>query len=73
MSLPLPPQVLIPVAVVGAIYLFSYLWTFVSGIYNHFIRPGKNIVKRYGAWAVVTGGQLIPTLSSDSFNSLLSH
>jgi hypothetical protein len=58
MSLPLPPQVVLPVAVIGALYLFSYFWTFTSGIYNHFIRPGKNIVRRYGTWAVVTGGEL---------------
>lgn len=41
--------------IVGAIVIISFLWDFLAGIYNHFIRPGKNIVKTYGQWAVVTG------------------
>mmetsp|Transcript_7412 Transcript_7412/g.12467 ORF Transcript_7412/g.12467 Transcript_7412/m.12467 type:complete len:323 (+) Transcript_7412:59-1027(+) len=42
-------------SVLGALVIFSYLWDFISGCYNHFIRPGKNIVKTFGQWAVVTG------------------
>lgn len=42
-------------SLVGAIVVFSFLWDFICGIYNHFLRPGKNIVKTFGQWAVVTG------------------
>lgn len=41
--------------VVGAAVLLSFIWEFLKGLYNHFLRPGKNIVKTYGKWAVVTG------------------
>lgn len=41
--------------VVGAVVLVYFVWGFVAGIYNHFFRPGKNIVKAFGQWAVVTG------------------
>lgn len=52
----LPPLALLSVAIAGALYLSSFLYVFIIGIYNHFLRSGKNIVKRYGTWAVVTGG-----------------
>jgi 17beta-estradiol 17-dehydrogenase / very-long-chain 3-oxoacyl-CoA reductase len=42
-------------SVVGAVVVFSFVWDFVCGIYNHFLRPSKNIVKTYGQWAIVTG------------------
>lgn len=42
-------------SVVGAVVVFTFLWDFISGLYNHFLRPGKNIVKSFGQWAVVTG------------------
>jgi len=40
---------------IGFAVVLSFLSEFLQGIYNHFIRPGKNIKKRYGSWAVVTG------------------
>ena len=40
---------------VGLFVILSFVWDFVCGLYNHFLRPGKNIVKTYGKWAVVTG------------------
>lgn len=56
MSLPLDPRIIHVVTIIGALYLSTYLYDFLIGIYNHFLRPGKNIVKRYGRWAVITGG-----------------
>mmetsp|Transcript_2204 Transcript_2204/g.2171 ORF Transcript_2204/g.2171 Transcript_2204/m.2171 type:complete len:315 (-) Transcript_2204:116-1060(-) len=41
--------------VVGSLYLLTYVYDLLIGIYNHFIRSGKNIVKRYGTWSVITG------------------
>jgi hypothetical protein len=60
----LPPVLLLSFSVAGALYLSSFLYVFLVGIYNHFLRAGKNILKRYGSWAVVTGGK-------NSFLSLL--
>jgi hypothetical protein len=52
----LPPLLLLSVSIAGALYLSSFIYVFITGFYNHFLRSGKNIVKRYGTWAVVTGG-----------------
>lgn len=40
---------------VGLFVILSFIWDFICGFYNHFLRPGKNIVKTFGEWAVVTG------------------
>jgi 17beta-estradiol 17-dehydrogenase / very-long-chain 3-oxoacyl-CoA reductase len=47
--------VLIPFALIGVVYVLSYLLTFLSGFYARIIRPGKNLKKNYGSWAIVTG------------------
>lgn len=47
---------LIPVCVVlGALCLLQYVHAAVQGIYARLLRPGKNIKRTYGDWAVVTG------------------
>eukprot|EP00456_Euglypha_rotunda_P090319 TRINITY_DN9464_c0_g1_i17.p1 TRINITY_DN9464_c0_g1~~TRINITY_DN9464_c0_g1_i17.p1 ORF type:complete len:294 (+),score=23.62 TRINITY_DN9464_c0_g1_i17:93-974(+) len=37
--------------IIGALLFLRLLY----GIYRHFLRSGKNLVKNYGQWAVVTG------------------
>lgn len=44
------------ISIIGLLYILTYVYDFIIGIYNHFIRQGKNITKRYGKWAVITGG-----------------
>jgi 17beta-estradiol 17-dehydrogenase / very-long-chain 3-oxoacyl-CoA reductase len=48
-------HVRIATSAVGLFVILSFVWNFVSGFYNHFLRPGKNIVKSFGKWAIVTG------------------
>jgi len=40
-----------------AIWIFATLLflRLLYGIYRHFLRSGKNLVKKYGQWAVITG------------------
>lgn len=57
--------------VVGSLYLLTYVYDLLIGIYNHFIRSGKNIVKRYGTWSVITGGKLLLLILSSLISSHL--
>ena len=41
-------------AFIGSLVLLSLLKDLILGVYNFFIRPGKNL-KKFGSWAVVTG------------------
>lgn len=43
-------------AAVGTLYILSFVFDFVHGIFARLIRPGKDVKKIYGTWAVVTGG-----------------
>jgi hypothetical protein len=43
-----------PLAVVGGLYLLSFVGTALLSFYRFFLRPGKNL-KKLGAWGVVTG------------------
>ena len=51
------PKLLTALATLGALHLFNhYLSIPILGVYRHFLRPQKNLNKRYGSeWAVVTG------------------
>lgn len=43
-------------AAIGALYVASYLKVPVHGFYKHFLRPRRNLTRRYGSnWALVTG------------------
>lgn len=42
-------------SVLGLATLLRFLSVFLYGIYARLIRPGKNLKKRYGEWALVTG------------------
>lgn len=42
-------------AAIGLLLALKYAENTLSYIYCHFLRPSKNIKKRYGSWAVVTG------------------
>jgi len=49
------PSWLISLSVfVGLFFLSKALFTVVTFVFTHFIRPGKNL-KKYGSWAIVTG------------------
>jgi len=41
--------------IVGFLILLQLVFTLVNGIYSRLLRPGKNLKKKYGLWAVVTG------------------
>jgi hypothetical protein len=41
----------------GLLVALRWLATAVLGIYARILRPGKNIRKQYGEWAIVTGGK----------------
>ena len=51
----IPQNVLYALVGVGGLVVFSYVLEILTGVFNHFLRPGKNITKRYGSWAIVTG------------------
>jgi 17beta-estradiol 17-dehydrogenase / very-long-chain 3-oxoacyl-CoA reductase len=40
---------------VGFIVLLQIVYTALHGVYARLLRPGKNLKKKYGLWAVVTG------------------
>lgn len=42
-------------AAVGLLIALTYVENVLAYFYCHFIRPAKNIKKKYGQWAVVTG------------------
>ena len=42
-------------AAIGLLIALKYAENTLSYIYCHFLRPSKNIKKRYGSWTVVTG------------------
>lgn len=42
-------------AIVGFYYLFKYIFLVLSAIWTRVLRPSKNLVRSYGAWAIVTG------------------
>ncbi|CAI7812705.1 unnamed protein product [Closterium sp. NIES-53] len=44
----------IGLALIGLLWLFSGLLSFLNGIWILFLRPAKNL-RRYGSWAIVTG------------------
>ena len=54
-NLPIPEHAATALLVIGGLVVLSYVLEILQGIYNHFIRGGKNITKRYGSWAIVTG------------------
>jgi hypothetical protein len=43
-------------AIAGLIWFLGHALVAVQGIYARILRPGKNIKKTFGEWAVVTGG-----------------
>ena len=52
------PAITIPLygcAAVGAVVALLYFENVLSFFYCHFIRPCKNIKKKFGSWTVVTG------------------
>jgi 17beta-estradiol 17-dehydrogenase / very-long-chain 3-oxoacyl-CoA reductase len=51
----LPPKARQFIFVLGLFVVAKYVFDFLHGIYAHFFRPGKNLVKSYGQWAIVTG------------------
>ena len=62
----------------GSYSLLKKLWVPTYGFYKHFIRPRRNLNKRYGGkWAVVTGGSdgigeaLCYELASEGFNIVI--
>lgn len=40
---------------IGAVVVLLYCENTLSFVYSHFFRPAKNLKKKYGTWAVVTG------------------
>jgi 17beta-estradiol 17-dehydrogenase / very-long-chain 3-oxoacyl-CoA reductase len=42
-------------AAIGLLLALKYVENALSYVYCHFLRPSKNIKKRYGSWTVVTG------------------
>ena len=49
-------KILYPLAFYGAFKILQKLYIPVYGFYKHFLRPRRNITKRYGGkWALVTG------------------
>jgi hypothetical protein len=44
--------------IIGVIWLNSFALVALQGIYARLFRPGKNIKKAFGEWAVVTGGKV---------------
>lgn len=48
------PWSAIVLIVVGGLYLAKTVLGVLGSLYSTFLRPGKNL-KKYGAWAVVTG------------------
>lgn len=40
----------------GLLVALRWLATALTGVYARILRPGKNIRKVYGEWAIVTGG-----------------
>lgn len=52
----LTEQLFLITAVIGVAVVLSAVFTFVKGIYARVLRPGKNLKKDYGSWAVITGG-----------------
>lgn len=42
-------------ASVGLLLALKYIENVLAYFYCHFVRPGKNIKKKFGQWAVVTG------------------
>lgn len=42
-------------AAVGCLVALQFVHVFLHGIYARLLRPGKNIKKVYGSWAVITG------------------
>ena len=51
----LETNVLYAFAIIGLLYALKYIENILSYFYCHFLRPGKNIKKKFGQWAVVTG------------------
>lgn len=54
-SVSVDDAVVVPVACIGALVVGKFLLTFVKGIYARLLRPGKNLKRTYGEWAIVTG------------------
>ncbi|KAJ7100984.1 hypothetical protein O6H91_Y578300 [Diphasiastrum complanatum] len=48
-------MVLLALASLGVIYLLKLALLLLQGVWVAFLRPGKNLSKTYGTWAVVTG------------------
>lgn len=51
----LDPSVVSALAVVGGLVLARSVLCLLGTVFKTFLRPGKNLKKEYGAWAVVTG------------------
>jgi len=43
------------IQIVGTCVLLRLVYDLVIGVYNFFLRPGKNLKQQFGSWAVVTG------------------
>lgn len=51
----LPEPVRLTLFALGAFLVFNFTFTCVRGVYARCLRGGKNLKRRYGSWAVVTG------------------
>ncbi|GBG58633.1 hypothetical protein CBR_g33 [Chara braunii] len=45
----------VALAALGAVWVFCLVTRVLHGIWVTFLRPGHNLVRRYGDWAIVTG------------------
>eukprot|EP00249_Psilotum_nudum_P004347 c17867_g1_i1 orf=282-1256(+) len=52
-----PPQYLflLALAILGLVRIVRSAYSFISWLWITFLRPGKNLRRRYGTWALVTG------------------
>jgi len=56
-------DVTLPLAIIGGLFVVSSFKGFLSGVWKHFLRPSRNLKKRYGSqnkdsWAVITGSAM---------------
>lgn len=54
-SPPVPPLWFVVLLAVGLLAVVASATTFLAWLYRAFLRPGRDLGQRYGAWAVVTG------------------
>jgi len=54
-TMAVPPLVLMILAAIGGVVLILHAFDFLMVLFKTLLRPGKNLKKSYGEWAVVTG------------------